>query len=84
MTTKDSREIFVYRDASEDAFSAVAYVVSAGIEYRRVNFSMGKARVAPMKHHTIPKLELMAAVTAIRLKQILFEEHECNFSGLFM
>ena len=45
---------------------------------------MGKARVAPMKHYTLPSLKLMAVVTATRLKQILVEEHECNFNGIFI
>ena len=58
--------------------------MSAVADYRHVSFAMGKARVAPMKHHTIPELELMAAVTATRLKQMLLKEHECNFSGIFM
>ena len=37
-----------------------------------------------MKHHTIPKLELVAAVTATSLKEILVKEHECIFSGIIM
>ena len=37
-----------------------------------------------MKHHAIPKLELMAAVTVTRLKEMLANEHECNFSETFM
>ena len=73
-----------FGDASEDAFCAVAYVVSAGGDYRHFSFAMGKAGVAPMKHHTIPKLELMVAVTAMIFKQLLVKKHECNFSGIFM
>ena len=45
---------------------------------------MGKARVAPLEHHTIPKLELMAAVTATKIKEMLFKGLECSFKGIFM
>ena len=83
LTKNDERELHVFGDASEDA-CAVAYVVSAGIYYRHVSFAMVKARVAPLKHHTISELELKAAVTATRLKEMLVKEHECNFSGIFM
>ena len=84
LTNNDERELLVFGDASEDAFCAGAYVVSADIGYWDANFAMDKASVAPMKHQTIPKLELMAAVTATRLKEMLIKEHECNFSGIFM
>ena len=84
MNSDDKKELHVFGDASEDYFCAVAYVVSGGANYRHVSFAMCKARVAPMKHPTIPKLELMAFVTATRLKQMLVNEHECNFSGIFM
>ena len=82
MNSDDKKELHVFGDASEDAFCA--YVVSVGADYRHVSFAMGKATVAPMKHHTIPKLELMAVVTAMALKQMLIKEHECNFGGIFM
>ena len=34
MTNNDERELHVFGEASEDAFCAIAYVVSAGIDYR--------------------------------------------------
>ena len=67
LTNKDERELLVFGDVSKDAFCEVAYVVKADIDYRHFSFAMGKARVAPMKHHNIPKMKLMAAVTATRL-----------------
>ena len=84
MTINDERELQVFGDASQNAFRAVAYVVSADIGYRLVSLAMGKARVAPMKHLTIPKLDLMATVIATRLKEMLVREYQCNFSGMFM
>ena len=64
MNSDDKKELHVFGDASEDAVCAVAYVVSAGADYKHISFARSKARVAPMKHHTRPKFELMAAVTA--------------------
>ena len=51
---------------------------------RKVSFIMGKARVAPVKHHTIPKLELMAAITGNRLKDSIMKEHSIHFHKVYM
>ena len=45
-------ELHVFGDASEDAFCAVAYFVTQDSnQCRKTSFIMGKARVAPVKHH---------------------------------
>ena len=78
-------ELHVFGDASEDAFCAVAYIVTENENAdRKVSFIMGKARVAPIKHHTIPKLELMAAVTGNRLKDSKMKEHSIHFHKVYM
>ena len=78
-------ELHVFGDASEDAFCAVAYVVTEDVNHQRnVSFIMGKARVAPVKHHTIPKLELMAAITGNRLKEAIIKEHSIHFHKVYM
>ena len=78
-------ELHVFGDASEDAFCAVAYVVTEDPNSNRhVSFIMGKARVAPVKHHTIPKLELMAALTGNRLKDAIIKEHSIHFHKIYM
>ena len=42
MANNDERELHIFGDASKDAFCAVVYVLSAVIEYKHVNFVMGK------------------------------------------
>ena len=37
-----------------------------------------------MKHHTIPKLELMAALTGNRLKDAIIKEHSIHFHKIYM
>ena len=78
-------ELPVFGDASEDAFFAVAYVVTQDVKNdREFSFIMGKARVAPVKHHTIPKLELMAALTGNRLKDSIMKEHSIHFHKVYV
>ena len=42
MTNNDKREIYVFGDASEDAFRDVPYVLSASADYTHVSFAIGK------------------------------------------
>ena len=73
-------ELHVFCDASEDAFCAVEYLVTETRKAKReVSFIMGKARFAPVKHHKIPKLELMVAVTGNRLKDAIMKERSPHF-----
>ena len=84
-TAKDKWELHVFADASEDTMCAVAYIRSKPKEYSAdLAFVIGKCRVAPMRHLSIPRLELQAAVMAVRLKGQIVKEHEtkihsCNF-----
>ena len=80
-----TNELHVFGDASEYAFCAVAYLVTETRKAeRKASFIMGKARFAPVKHHTIPKLELMAAVTGNRLKDAIIKEHSLHYRKTFL
>ncbi|XP_077865904.1 uncharacterized protein LOC144353154 [Saccoglossus kowalevskii] len=68
-------ELHHFSDASESGYGAVSYI-------RIINHSnevncallMSKARVAPLKQITIPRMELTAATVAIRLDKMLRRE----------
>ena len=77
-TSKDKWELHLF---AEDTMCAVAYLRS---KPKFEAFVIGKCRVAPMRHLSIPRLELQAAVMAVRLKEQIVKEHEskiqsCNF-----
>ena len=76
----------VFGDASVDAFfCAVAYLVTETRKTEReFLFIMGKAGVAPVKRHTIPKLELMAAVTGKRFRNAIIKEHSLHIHKIFV
>ena len=65
-------ELHVFGDSSQDVFAAVAFLRARVSRNERTEtqlaFVFGKARVAPMKALTIPKLELQAALLTARLK----------------
>ena len=70
-------ELPVFTDASEDTMCAVAYLRLQTKEYSSgLAFVIGKCRVTPMRHLSIPRLELQAAVMAVRLKEQIVKEHE--------
>ena len=78
---RDKTELHVFADASEDTMCAVAYLRSQPKEYSAdLAFVIGKCRVAPMRHLSIPRLELQAAVMAVRLKEQIVKEHEMNIN----
>ena len=68
-------EFHVFADASEDTICAVAFLRSQPKEYSAdLAFVIGKSRVAPMRHLSIPRLELQAV--AERLKEQIVREHK--------
>ena len=70
----DSPDLHVFADASILAYGAVAYVVWPSASGNEVRFVSAKARVAPLKQTTIPRLELMAALLASHLARTIYDE----------
>ncbi|XP_044174392.1 uncharacterized protein LOC122958023 [Acropora millepora] len=70
-----SAQIHVFADASEVAFGAAAYwrVETQDHSYH-CSFIFGKTRLTPIKPLTIPRLELQAAVMAVRMSQTIQKE----------
>lgn len=65
-----SVELHVFSDASELAIAAVTYLlICFPSGTRSLSFVLGKAKVAPISGHTIPRLELCAAVLAAELSE---------------
>ena len=55
---RDKTELHLFVEASEDTMCAVAYIHSQPKEYSpHLAFVIGKCRVAPMRHLSIPRLE---------------------------
>ena len=70
-------ELHLFADASEHTMCAVAYLRNNAKEKSaEVSFVIGKCRVAPMRHMSIPRLELQAVVMAVRLKEQIVKELE--------
>ena len=84
----DHLELHVFGDGSQDVFSSVAFlrakVKSGSSEQTEIAFVLGKAKVAPMKCLTVPKLELHAALLATRLKVGITKALTIPLSRVFM
>jgi hypothetical protein len=68
----DNIQIHVFGDASKDAYATVIFIRS-GSECVKVQLVQAKARVAPLRRPTIPRLELMACVIGVRLVETVKE-----------
>ena len=67
-------EMHIFADASKEAIAAVAYLkVYDTNNSSRVCFLLGKSKVAPLHGHTIPRLELCAAVMATEIFECVSE-----------
>ncbi|XP_068757389.1 uncharacterized protein [Montipora capricornis] len=74
----DVTELHHFADASQIVYGAVSYARFVNEERNAVhcNFLVGKSRLAHVKPMTIPRLELSAAVVAVKLDRTLREELE--------
>ena len=69
-----SRKLLVYCDASEQATAAVGYLEASYTDgSSATGFMLGKAKVSPLSIHTMPRLELCAAVLAVEIAQVMVE-----------
>jgi transposase InsO family protein len=69
------RELHVFSDASTLGYGAVVYLRTKSSDGKiKIAHLIGKARLAPTRITTIPRLELMAAVVAVRLASMMKRE----------
>lgn len=68
----ESREIHVFSDASNIGYGCAAYLRSCDFNgHVNIAFLMGKARLAPLRKISIPRLELTAATVALKIGQMI-------------
>jgi ribonuclease HI len=73
------RELHVFCDASEDAYATVGYwLLKYEDGHREAKLVAARARVAPLKTQTVPRLELQAALIGARLAKTIKEEHRAQ------
>lgn len=77
------RELCVFSNASTVASSAVAYLRAVVNEGQiHVRFCMAKSKLAPSHSHTVPRLELCAAVFAVELADMLVDEQDVEIHNV--
>lgn len=69
-----SVQLHHFSDASQGGYGTVSYLRMQNGEHIHVASVLGKARVAPLKQMTIPRMELTAAVLAVRVDRMLQAE----------
>ena len=69
------KKLHVFCDASKKAYGAVICIC----EGCQSSFVMAKTRVVPMKSHTLPRLEFMAAVVGSCLCKFVVKSHHLSF-----
>ena len=65
--------LHIFTDASVEAVCIVAYLQD-DVTFR-LTYLIGKCRLAPIRHMSIPKLEIQAAVYGVRLRKQILSEH---------
>lgn len=76
-------ELHIFADASESAYGVAAYLRVSSNEQVHTSLLASKTRVAPIKRLTIPRMELMGAVLAVRLSEYLLKEVHLSIKQTF-
>ena len=75
LSSSKRKEIHVFSDASVQAIAAAAYIKLTDLDGQcHIGFVMAKAKLAPQAIHTIPRLELCAAVLAVEVAELVLRE----------
>ncbi|XP_036952751.1 uncharacterized protein LOC119018863 isoform X1 [Acanthopagrus latus] len=83
LSSTQRKELCIFSDASTVAIGAVAYLRAVDIQGQyHVGFVMGKSKLAPRPAHTIPRLELCAAVLAVELYELISEEIDTTIDAV--
>ena len=84
-THTETTEIHFVADSSNQEYGVVVYLCSKLNSDVKVSFVLGKSRLAPIKEKrlTIPKLELQAALIAVRIKEKTVKEANVQVSKLY-
>ena len=83
-TDSVSTELHLFSDASEVGYGAVAYLcIVDENDIRQCQLIFSKARVAPIKSVSVPRLEHSAAVLSVRVYCLLKDSGFVNFSNVF-
>lgn len=84
--TNDNEEaqLHIFCDSSQLAYGAVAYL--RGTTTNTFSFVMSKSKVAPLKQHTLPRLELLAALMGTELCEFLSQtlQPKLTITGYYM
>ncbi|XP_071486966.1 uncharacterized protein [Diadema antillarum] len=70
----DSVTLHHFCDASEKGYGSVTYLRWKNAERVQMKFVTSKARVAPLKEVSIPRMELTAATVAVRVDHVIKQE----------
>ena len=76
LTNSAENQLHVFADASNNDIEAICYLRTRINDIHFILFVMGKSRVAPMNPMSTPRMELNAAVIAVRLAK--FVQRELN------
>ena len=78
-------QLHIFADASQYAYGAVVYIRYLQQDFIHCSFVIGKSRLAPIqkKSTSIPRLELQAAVTTVRLKDTCIEELKMKVDNVY-
>ncbi|XP_067309102.1 uncharacterized protein [Pseudorasbora parva] len=83
LTSTVQKEVCVFSDASTMAIAAVAYLkIVEDNGQCHVGFIMGKSKLAPKPAHTVPRLELCAAVLAVELAELITSEMDIGLHSV--